>query len=97
MRLYFIIGAALALLGAFGATGWFSFNAGKNSERAANAVIIEEGRAEERAKVKEVIEYRDKIKVVYRDKIRAIRETKGAADCADRPLVDMGFRLYDDN
>jgi len=85
------------LLGAFGATGWFAYSAGKDAEKAANAVNIEEAREEERAKVKTVIEYREKLKVVYRDKIKRIQSAQDNTGCADVLYTDMGFILHQDS
>jgi len=72
---------------------FFSFQAGKNWNIAKTVKIeLKEVKKDEK-KVNQVIEYRDKIKVVYRDKIIKIKQAKDSTGCADTKLTDMGFGL----
>lgn len=77
----------------FGLVWWsyFMYDKGIDTERARQAVLIEEAKNEERVKVEEVIKYRDKIKVVYRDRIKKIKVAQDPTGCADTTLGDMGF------
>ena len=72
---------------------WFMYKSGYNACDAEYKTAAVNAVADDQKKIKTIIEYRDKIKVVYRDKIKQIEETTDPTGCADIKLTDMGFRL----
>ena len=74
-------------------TGWFMYEAGRDSIRAETALTEQKEKIKDEIKVEEIIKYKEKIKVVYRDKIKTIKQAKDSTGCADTKLTDMGFKL----
>ena len=67
------------------------YQAGVDSEKATSAVAIAQAQGREVVKVKEVILWKEKIKVVYRDKIKTIRLAADPTGCLDHDLRDVGL------
>ena len=67
------------------------YQAGVDSEKAASARAIAQAQAREVIKVKEIILWKEKIKVVYRDKIKTIRLAADPTGCLDHDLRDVGL------
>lgn len=88
-----IVIGSIAVVVIIAVTAWFSFNAGVNSCIAKQAEDRTEAIETDKEKVKEVIKYKTKIKVVTRDKIKYIKQVQDKTGCADVKLTDMGFGL----
>ena len=81
-------------MGLLGTASYFIYQAGVDNERAANAKRIAEAGKKDDEKVKTVIEFREKIKVIYRDRIKKIKSVEDPTGCADIKYTDMGFGLH---
>jgi len=95
--MYKLLAGAVGVTLLIAVTGWFSYQSGADHMKAKYADAIAKARAKDKDSVKEVIKYREKIKVVYRDRIKTIKQVKDATGCADVKYTDMGFRLHSDN
>jgi uncharacterized membrane protein YvbJ len=87
-----LIGAGISII-LLALSYWFVYKAGVNSCKVEQSETRDKAIETDRAKVKTVIEYKDKLKVVYRDKIKYIERVQDKTGCADVKLVDMGFGL----
>ncbi len=87
--------AAVILLSALAGVVWkvhdAGYQAGADAERARSAVAIAEAQGREVIKVKEVIKWKERIKVVYRDKIKTIRLAADPTGCLDHDLRAVGL------
>lgn len=84
MRIYLIIGAVVAVLGAFSGLLIMTYQAGKQAERASHLAQIEEYRASQRFLLDKLSEEQAKERIVYKTKVRTIREATG--DCLDTAI-----------
>jgi len=67
------------------------YQAGIDSEKSASAIALAQAQGREVIKVKEIILWKEKIKVVYRDKIKTIRLAADPTGCLDHDLRSVGL------
>ena len=67
------------------------YQAGVDSEKAASGLAVAQAQSREVIKVKEVILWKEKIKVVYRDKIKTIRLAADPTGCLGHDLRAVGL------
>jgi hypothetical protein len=72
---------------------YFVYQSGIDSCRADIALLNAVETGKEKEKVKTIVEYKEKIKVVYRDKIQEYKKVVDPTGCADVKLIDMGFSV----
>jgi uncharacterized membrane protein YvbJ len=78
--------AVLIMIGAF----FTGYKAGNDSCKADQVEAVEEADKQEKAKVKEIIKWKEKQKVVYRERIKYIK-TAPKNECLDADLRDLGL------
>ncbi len=90
-RLYIYFAILVIVIGLI---KWYSSNqydAGYNAHKAEVADIKDDADTKGQAKVKTVIEWRTKTKVIYRDKIKNVFLAQDPTGCLDTKLIDMGI------
>ena len=78
--------AIVIMIGAF----FTGYKAGNNACIADQVKAVEEADKQEKTKVKEVIKWKEKQKVVYRERIKYIK-TAPKNECLDADLRDIGL------
>ena len=80
MKLYAILAALSLFMGSL----WFAYDYGRDSERLAQAKIIEKHRQKEADLIEELETAKANREVITRDRIRIVKET--VDDCIARPI-----------
>lgn len=84
---YKIIGVVAVI----GITAYFSYQAGGDSVKAEAAKAMAIASVTENKKVKEVIKWKEKTRVVYRDRVQKIKVAADPSGCLDMDLRDVGL------